>query len=84
MSVAGWIILSYNTESYWDDSKSVTVTKQVPVWDKGEFISTGVLTINQIPLSAGARIKPVSFLLNGRSLQIPITILITLTNTKEE
>jgi hypothetical protein len=45
VKTAGWLILSYNTESRWDDYKGVWISEQVPVWDEGEAISEGVLTI---------------------------------------
>ncbi len=67
VKTAGWMILSYNTESHWDDYKGAWISEQVPVWDEGEALSEGVLTINQIPLSAGVQdeskklsIKPVN------------------------
>jgi hypothetical protein len=53
VKATGWVILSYNTESHWDDSKGVWVSEQVPVWDDGELTSEGIFTINQIPLSNG-------------------------------
>ena len=53
VKTAGWMILSYNTESRWDDYKGAWISEQVPVWDEGEAFSEGVLTINQIPLSDG-------------------------------
>lgn len=44
---AGWMILSYRTESRWDDAKGVWISEQVPYWDEGEAFSEGVLTITQ-------------------------------------
>ena len=53
VKTAGWMILSYSTESRWDDYKGVWITEQIPYWDEGEAFSEGVLTINQLPLSDG-------------------------------
>lgn len=44
-------IIRYEKETYWDDARSSYITKERPIWDKGESFSESKFTIIQKSLS---------------------------------